>query len=103
MRADLTCAGVAAASVLAKCERDSIMVDLAREHPEYGWALNKGYSAPDHIDALRRLGPSPLHRQSWNLPGVQHPEAGAMQAPDEVTTGEAPAGTGASSLSTASG
>ena len=103
VRADLTCAGVAAASVLAKCERDSIMVDLAREHPEYGWALNKGYSAPDHIDALRLLGPSPLHRQSWNLPGVQHTEAGAMQAPDEVRTGEAPAVTGASSLSTASG
>ena len=70
VRADLTCAGVAAASVLAKCERDALMVDLAQSHPEYGWALNKGYSAPDHIDALRRHGPSPLHRQSWNLPGV---------------------------------
>ncbi len=70
VRADLTCAGVAAASVLAKCERDSLMVDLARAHPEYGWALNKGYSAPDHSAALRRLGPSPLHRRSWNLPGA---------------------------------
>jgi ribonuclease HII len=73
IRADLTCAGVAAASVLAKCERDAIMVDLAARHPEYGWALNKGYSAPDHIEALRQHGPSPLHRRSWNLPGAGAP------------------------------
>jgi ribonuclease HII len=80
VRADLTCAGVAAASVLAKCERDAIMVDLAQSHPEYGWALNKGYSAPDHIEALRRHGPSPLHRQSWNLPGVaEHTPGGAAR------------------------
>jgi ribonuclease HII len=70
VRADLTCAGVAAASVLAKCERDDLMVGLSAEHPEYGWAVNKGYSAPDHIEALRTHGPSPLHRRSWNLPGV---------------------------------
>ena len=73
VRADLTCAGVAAASVLAKCERDALMVDLSAVHPEYGWAINKGYSAPDHIEALRRHGPSPLHRRSWNLPGVDGP------------------------------
>jgi ribonuclease HII len=79
VRADLTCAGVAAASVLAKCERDAIMVDLAQSHPEYGWALNKGYSAPDHIEALRRHGPSPLHRQSWNLPGVAEHAPGAAE------------------------
>ena len=74
VRADLTCAGVAAASVLAKCERDAMMVDLAQRHPEYGWALNKGYSAPDHVEALRRLGPTPLHRRSWNLPCTQEGE-----------------------------
>jgi ribonuclease HII len=71
VRADMTCAGVAAASVLAKCERDAMMVELSAEHPQYGWAVNKGYSAPDHIEALRRHGPSPLHRRSWNLPGVE--------------------------------
>lgn len=69
VRADLTCAGVAAASVLAKCERDAIMVQRAGEHPEYGWVQNKGYSAPEHADALRRLGPSPQHRRTWHLPG----------------------------------
>ena len=74
VRADLTCAGVAAASVLAKCERDAMMVDLAQRHPEYGWALNKGYSAPDHVEALRRLGPTPLHRRSWNLPCLEEAE-----------------------------
>ena len=84
IRADQTCAGVAAASVLAKCERDAIMVRLAGEHPAYGWALNKGYSAPEHIDALRRLGPCPLHRRSWRLPGV----AGDPCA-DEMPTDEA--------------
>jgi ribonuclease HII len=70
VKADMRCAAVAAASVLAKVERDAIMVELARRFPEYGWHLNKGYSAPEHISALRRLGPSDLHRVSWNLPGV---------------------------------
>lgn len=70
IKADMRCAAVAAASVLAKVERDAIMVELARRHPGYGWELNKGYSAPEHISALRRLGPSALHRVSWNLPGV---------------------------------
>jgi len=73
VKADLRCAAVAAASVLAKVERDAIMVELARRYPEYGWHLNKGYSAPEHISALRRLGPSDLHRVSWNLPGVGDP------------------------------
>ncbi len=68
VKADRTCASVAAASVLAKCERDALMVGLAAEHPAYGWAENKGYGAPEHLAALRALGPSPLHRRSWRLP-----------------------------------
>lgn len=70
-RADQSCASVAAASVLAKCERDSIMSTLHSDHPDYGWADNKGYGAPGHLDALARLGPSPHHRVSWRLPGVE--------------------------------
>lgn len=70
IKADRTCASVAAASVLAKCERDALMVRLAVDHPAYGWAENKGYGAPEHLAALRALGPSPLHRCSWRLPGV---------------------------------
>jgi ribonuclease HII len=85
VRADLGCAGVAAASVLAKCERDQLMVELAQDHPEYGWALNKGYSAPEHLDALHRLGPSPLHRLSWRLPGVAEvAEPAGSEAPDDT-------------------
>jgi len=68
VKADLTCASVAAASVLAKCERDGIMTAMAAAHPEYGWESNKGYSSADHIRALREHGPSPLHRRSWRLP-----------------------------------
>jgi ribonuclease HII len=70
VKADLRCAAVAAASVLAKVERDRRMTELALRHPGYGWAENKGYSAPEHIEALRRLGATPLHRQSWSLPGL---------------------------------
>lgn len=74
VKADRTCASVAAASVLAKCERDALMVALATEHPGYGWAENKGYGAPEHLAALRGSGPSPLHRRSWRLPGTAEPE-----------------------------
>jgi ribonuclease HII len=69
VKADQRCAAVAAASVLAKVERDAMMVQRAAAFPEYGWRENKGYSAPEHAAALRRLGPCPQHRQSWSLPG----------------------------------
>lgn len=68
VKADMTCASVAAASVLAKCERDGLMVGWATEHPAYGWESNKGYASSDHVAALREHGPSPLHRRSWRLP-----------------------------------
>ncbi len=70
VKADLRCAAVAAASILAKTSRDALMVELAREHPGYGWHENKGYASPEHIEALRVLGPTPVHRRSWSLPGV---------------------------------
>jgi len=68
VRADRTCATVAAASVLAKVARDAVMVDLAGECPGYGWDANKGYGTADHLAALVRLGPSRHHRTSWRLP-----------------------------------
>lgn len=70
IKADLRCAAVAAASILAKTARDEIMVGLAADHPEYGWAENKGYSAPEHIAALAEHGPTSHHRVSWRLPGL---------------------------------
>lgn len=69
IKADMRCAAVAAASVLAKTTRDDLMVALAAEHPQYGWDVNKGYAAPDHIAALTAHGPTPHHRRSWRLPG----------------------------------
>jgi ribonuclease HII len=68
IKADMTCAAVAAASVIAKVERDGIMTKLAADHPEYGWDENKGYAAPAHLEALRRVGPCDQHRRSWRLP-----------------------------------
>ena len=70
VKADLSCCGVAAASVLAKVSRDAVMGELARAHPVYAWDANKGYASPAHIDGLRRFGPCEEHRRSWALPGV---------------------------------
>jgi ribonuclease HII len=69
VKADLTCTSVAAASVLAKVERDRLMAERHGRHPEYGWAANKGYASPDHLAALTELGPCREHRRSWRLPG----------------------------------
>ncbi|WP_270888616.1 ribonuclease HII [Pedococcus sp. 5OH_020] len=70
IKADLKCSSVAAASVLAKVERDTLMVGLAPSHPVYGWHENKGYAAPEHLAALEAYGATELHRRSWRLPGV---------------------------------
>lgn len=71
IKADLTCAAVAGASVLAKTERDRMLVELSPAHPVYGFALNKGYGTPEHVAALREHGSSPVHRRSWRLPGEE--------------------------------
>ncbi|MFT4287250.1 ribonuclease HII [Nocardioides sp.] len=80
VKADLTCAAVAAASILAKTTRDALMTSLHDQHPEYGWAENKGYSAPAHIEALARYGATAHHRRSWSLPGL----SGLSGVPDDV-------------------
>jgi ribonuclease HII len=56
---------IAAASILAKTARDRLMVAADAEFPGYGFASHKGYNAPIHAEALRRLGPSPIHRRAW--------------------------------------
>nr|WP_240957084.1 ribonuclease HII [Pseudopontixanthobacter vadosimaris] len=56
---------ISAASIVAKEWRDRIMLDAARLHPSYGWESNKGYGTRDHMEALRRHGPTPLHRRSF--------------------------------------
>lgn len=62
---DATCASIAAASVVAKVTRDRIMADLARQYPDYGFAQHKGYPTRAHLEAIRRCGISPAHRQSF--------------------------------------
>ena len=56
---------IAAASILAKTARDRLMVEMDAAHPGYGFARHKGYHAPEHVAALLRLGPSPIHRRGW--------------------------------------
>ncbi len=62
---DAKCRSIAAASIVAKVTRDRIMTDHSREHPGYGWDRNKGYPTREHVEALGRLGPTPLHRRSF--------------------------------------
>jgi ribonuclease HII len=72
---DALSASIAAASIIAKVERDRLVSEWDPVFPEYGLASNKGYSTPRHLKALREHGPSPLHRQSfapvWNAPVPQ--------------------------------
>jgi ribonuclease HII len=72
---DALSASIAAASILAKVERDRMVTEWDPVFPAYHLASNKGYSTPPHIAALRQFGPSPLHRQSfapvWNAPVPQ--------------------------------
>ena len=62
---DALSASIAAASILAKVERDAMMREFDTVYPGYGLASNKGYGAPQHLKALREKGPTPLHRMSF--------------------------------------
>jgi ribonuclease HII len=63
---DARSVSIAAASILAKVERDQRMQEYDQLYPQYGLAQNKGYGTPDHLEALQRHGPSPLHRFSYS-------------------------------------
>lgn len=65
VKGDARSASVGAASIVAKVTRDARMRALCAEHPGYGFSRHKGYPTPDHYEALRRLGPSPVHRRSF--------------------------------------
>ena len=58
-------ASIAAASIVAKCERDKIMLEYHRQFPHYNFDRNKGYSTKDHLDMIRLYGPCPIHRKSF--------------------------------------
>jgi ribonuclease HII len=62
---DASSLSIAAASILAKTARDRLMIEMDQAFPGYGFASHKGYNAPIHQQALRALGPSPIHRKAW--------------------------------------
>lgn len=66
VRGDGRHASIAAASVLAKCARDRYMMEMATAYPGYGFENHFGYATPEHFEAIERLGPCPLHRQSFS-------------------------------------
>ncbi|MBL9048799.1 MAG: ribonuclease HII [Tabrizicola sp.] len=65
VKGDAKCLSIAAASIIAKVTRDRIMVDLAQQHPGYGWEANAGYPTKAHLEALLNLGVTPWHRRSF--------------------------------------
>ena len=65
VKGDARSAGIAAASILAKVYRDELMEQYDAVYPGYGFAAHKGYGTAEHLDALKRLGPSPIHRTSF--------------------------------------
>ncbi|MBI2963672.1 MAG: ribonuclease HII [Deltaproteobacteria bacterium] len=67
VKGDARVYSIAAASVVAKVHRDRLMAALEREHPGYGFAGHAGYATAEHREAIRRLGPSPVHRRSFAL------------------------------------
>lgn len=62
---DARSVSIAAASIVAKVTRDRLMVEYDKEMPQYGFASHKGYGSAAHLEALRRYGPSPIHRRSF--------------------------------------
>jgi ribonuclease HII len=85
---DALSASIAAASIIAKVERDRLVAEWDPVFPAYGLASNKGYSTPHHIANLRKYGPSPLHRQSfapvWMAPSPQDVLQFMLAVPDNA-------------------
>ncbi|HEX4285635.1 MAG TPA: ribonuclease HII [Terracidiphilus sp.] len=66
IQGDGTSYSIAAASIIAKVHRDALIVELDRQYPGYGLASHKGYCSREHLNALAKLGPTPLHRKNWS-------------------------------------
>ena len=65
IKGDSKSASIAAASIIAKVERDNYMVSIAKEYPEYGFEKHKGYPTKMHLEALRKYGVTPIHRKTY--------------------------------------
>jgi ribonuclease HII len=87
VKADQSCASVAAASVIAKVHRDAIMIEQDAMFPGYSWVSNKGYASEAHFAAIGRLGASALHRRTWLHPERSHAQV-ELDLPDEASEGE---------------
>ncbi len=66
VKGDSLSLSIAAASVIAKVERDRLMLDYAEKYPEYGFERHKGYGTKLHLEALAKHGPCPIHRRSFS-------------------------------------
>lgn len=65
IKGDTKSISIAAASIIAKVHRDRLMVEYDKQYPGYGFASNKGYGSEEHVQAIKKLGPSPIHRKSF--------------------------------------
>lgn len=65
IKGDAKSVSIAAASIVAKVTRDRMMVEYAKEYPEYGFEKNKGYGSKEHIEAIKKVGPCKIHRRSY--------------------------------------
>lgn len=65
IKGDTLSAVIAAASIIAKVYRDELMIEYAKIYPEYGFERNKGYPTAKHMEAIRKVGPCPIHRQTY--------------------------------------
>lgn len=85
VKGDALCLSIAAASIVAKVTRDRLMTELSQTHPGYGFERHKGYGTPEHLAALKRLGPCALHRRSFRpVQLVLGLDAGGETAEDEA-------------------
>ncbi len=65
IKGDAISASIAAASILAKVERDRYVIELSKEYPQYGWDKNMGYLTKEHLEAIDKFGTTPYHRMSY--------------------------------------
>ena len=86
IKGDRRSQSIAAASIIAKVTRDRMMDELERNYPGYGFARHKGYATREHLDALERLGPCPIHRRSF-APIAHCVETAPLFEPAEGQTG----------------
>lgn len=84
VKGDAKCLSIAAASIIAKVTRDRMMMEYAETHPGYGFEGHKGYGTPQHLAALTRLGPCPIHRRSFAPVAKFFPDERVVEVQEEL-------------------